>query len=95
MVQTFKIMRGYGKIRREVFFEKYGERETARTRIAAGFENLVIPRFRSEIRKHAFSVRVVKSWNRLPDGVKQAQTLIEFKNGLRKFIENGGRPGYD
>jgi hypothetical protein len=49
MVQTFKIMRGYGKIRHEVFFEKYGVRETARTRIAAGLENLVIPRFRSEI----------------------------------------------
>jgi hypothetical protein len=95
MVQTFKLMRGFGKIKYGKFFEKYGERETARTRMAIGFENLVLPRFRTEIRKNAFSVRVVKSWNKLPDSLKQVETVKMFKNGPKNYIENGGRPGYE
>jgi hypothetical protein len=89
-------MKGFGKIKYgKFFFEKYGERETARTRMAIGFENLVLPRFRTEIRKNAFSVRVVKSWNKLPDSLKQVMTVKMFKNGLKNYIENDGRPEYE
>jgi hypothetical protein len=63
--------------------------------MAAGHDNLLMPRFRSEIRRHAFSIRVIRSWNDLPDIIKQARSVVEFKNGLKTYIENGGRPGYN
>jgi hypothetical protein len=63
--------------------------------MAGGFENLIMPRFRTEIRRNAFSVRVIKSWNELPDSVKQSGSVRVFKSGLKTFVENGGRPGYE
>jgi hypothetical protein len=27
--------------------------------------------------------------------VKEARSVLAFKNGIKSFIENGGRPGYD
>jgi hypothetical protein len=70
-----------------IFFENVGDRE--------GHDNLKMPRFRSEVRKNSFSIRVIKSWNGLPDTVKQADTVPRFKNGLREYIKNGGRPGQE
>jgi hypothetical protein len=95
MVQTYKIMRGHGKIRHETFFKKFADRGQARTRMAGGFENLLMPRFRTEIRRNAFSVRVIRSWNELPDSVKQSGSVRAFKSGLKTFVENGGKPGYE
>jgi hypothetical protein len=88
-------MRGHGNMKHETFFEKFADRGQARTRMAGGFENLIMPRFRTEIRRNAFSVRVVKSWNELPDIVKQSGSVRVFKSGLKTFVECGGRPGYD
>jgi hypothetical protein len=90
-----KIMKGHGYIRHETFFKKFADQGHLRTRMAAGIENLIMPRFRTEIRRNAFSVRVIRSWNELPDNVKQAGSVRAFKSGLKTFVENGGRPGYD
>jgi hypothetical protein len=94
MVQTYKILNGHGNLKYETFFEKVADRGTIRTRGAAGHDNLLMPRFRTEIRRHVFSIRVIRSWNDLPDSVKQAGSVAAFKNGLKTYIENGGRPGY-
>jgi hypothetical protein len=64
-----------------------------RTRTANVYENLKMPRFRTEVRRNTFSIGVIKSWNSLPDSVKQADTVPKFKNGLREYLKNGGRPG--
>jgi hypothetical protein len=95
MVQTYKILGGVGNIQSEKFFSKIGEREGARTRTVAGFNNLESKRARTELRKNPFSLRVIQSWNGLPDSVKEAGSVLAFKNGIKTFIENGGRPGYD
>jgi hypothetical protein len=94
MVQTFKILRGYGNINENRFFERMEERQNNRTRLAAGINNLKLPRVRTDIRKNAFSVRVVRSWNSLPDTVKSSGSVMVFKNGIASFLANGGRPGY-
>jgi hypothetical protein len=94
MVQTYKIMNGIGNIERSKFFTRMDERNTIQTRMAAGLDNLRPQRARTELRKHAFSVRIVQSWNGLPDTVKAARTVIGFKNGIKKYLENGERPGY-
>jgi hypothetical protein len=93
MIQTYKILGGIGKIRSDRFFEKMGDREAARTRMATGYNNLKIKRARTEIRRNAFSLRIFNSWNILPDSVKESRTVGFFKVAIKKFIENGGRPG--
>jgi hypothetical protein len=95
MIQTYKILGGIGNIRSEQFFEKVCDRERARTRLAAGYNNLKVGRARTEIRRNAFSLRIVNSWNSLPDSVKESRTVGAFKMALKRFIENGGRPGYE
>jgi hypothetical protein len=60
MVQTYKILNGIGNIRADRFFTKIGSRLVARTRMAAGHDNLMLPRARTEVRRNSFSVRIVK-----------------------------------
>jgi hypothetical protein len=59
MTQTFKILHGIGSIDESRFFTRIGERNSARTRLAAGVKNLEGRRARTEIRRHCFSSRVV------------------------------------
>jgi hypothetical protein len=61
--------------------------------MTGGHNNLVLKPARTEIRRNAFSIRVVQSWNRLPDDIKKSRTAQQFKNGLKRYLENGGRPG--
>jgi hypothetical protein len=92
MIQTYKILNNIGRIQADRFFTKIGDRAVARTRMAAGYDNLTLPRARTEIRRNTFSVRIVQSWNNLPDSIKSADSLLAFKNGIRRYMESGGRP---
>jgi hypothetical protein len=49
MVQTNKILSGIGNIKSDKFFDRIGEREVARTRMAAGFNNLKSKRAHTEL----------------------------------------------
>jgi hypothetical protein len=93
MTQVYKILKGVGNIDETRFFTRIGERNAVRTRMAAGVDNLVPKRARTDLRKNCFSSRVIGSWNGLPDNVKSASNVLAFKNGIKNFIENGGRPG--
>ena len=43
------------------------------------------PRSQKEMRKNFFTVRVVKLWNELPDNVKEAKSVNQFKNMYDKW----------
>ncbi|KFR14147.1 hypothetical protein N306_02616, partial [Opisthocomus hoazin] len=45
-------------------------------------------RFRLDIRKKFFTIRVVKDWNRLPRDAVEAPSLEPFKAGLDRALSN-------
>ncbi len=60
------------------------ERGGAKTRQAARAKKLQYAR--TDIRKESFAIRVVETWNRLPDGVKLTEKPESFKKELKKII---------
>lgn len=93
MLQTFKIVNGIDDVDYHTWFTKVDEQHQ-RTRQAvnvlddgsvSGTKNLLKPKSRLEIRKNFFSCRVVDHWNNLPNCVKNAETVLEFK---RRYDDN-------
>jgi hypothetical protein len=85
LLQTYKILNGTGNIDYTGLFRKIN-REAARTRMAAGHDNLMTRQARTDIRKNSFSVRVVQKWNALLDEIKQSRSAEVFKNKLKGTV---------
>jgi hypothetical protein len=60
----------------QTLFTMKSEKGEARTRRAAGAKNIASQYTRTDIRKESFAIRVVETWNRLPDKVKQRYTAL-------------------
>ncbi len=54
----------------QTLFMMMSENRGARTRRAAGAKSIASQYARTDIRKESFAIRVVETWNRLPDRVK-------------------------
>jgi hypothetical protein len=87
LLLTYKILNGIGNIDHSLLFTKFPH-NNARTRLATGHDNLILPVARSEIRKNSFAVRVVSKWNRLPDEIKMSRTPDEFKRRIKLFYRS-------
>ena len=82
MVQTYKILHGKDKVRREEWFTMASESERP-TRLNADPWNLRIPAPRLELRRSFFSQRVPALWNRVPAEIKASRTATAFKHAYR------------
>ena len=87
MLETFKILNQIDDVDYHTWFSKVNENHQ-KTRQAVtisedgtlqGTMNLKKPKAKLEIRKNFFSCRVVDSWNDLPDNVKNAEDVLQFK----------------
>jgi Reverse transcriptase (RNA-dependent DNA polymerase)/Endonuclease-reverse transcriptase len=92
LTQVFRLTKGIGGLRFEDMFDRIPVREGPVTRLAGARNNLKAPVARLEIRRNSFAVRTINKWNGLPHPIKDSKDVKEFKNRLKIFMENGGRP---
>ena len=60
----------------------------SKTGVRGNSLNIFPQRARTEIRKHSFALRIVKTWNCLPDSVITAPTTNTFQNRLDNYWAN-------
>uniref|UniRef100_A0A8C5QJD5 Uncharacterized protein n=1 Tax=Leptobrachium leishanense TaxID=445787 RepID=A0A8C5QJD5_9ANUR len=85
MIETFKYVKGIHKVEEGSIFKR---KQNSKTR--GHSLRLEGQRFKSNIRKHYFTERVVDTWNRLPVEVVEAKTVIEFKQEKMAPPKKGG-----
>ena len=78
-IETFKVLKGFTQIKPETWFEYATIQEGPQTRHLASYLPLKNPKGNLEIRRKWFSARATKVWNALPDYVREARTVNEFK----------------
>jgi Reverse transcriptase (RNA-dependent DNA polymerase)/Endonuclease-reverse transcriptase len=92
LMQVFKFRNKIGGLDTDNMFERIPTRGGPVTRLAGTGNNLLAPAARLEIRRNSFAVRTVSQWNALPDQIKSSKNVVQFKNRLKSYTENGGRP---
>jgi ribonuclease P/MRP protein subunit RPP40 len=78
-IETFKILRGFTQIKPETWFEYAAVQEGPQTRHLTSYLPLKYQTGNLEIRRKWFSGRAAKRWNELPDYVRKAKSVNEFK----------------
>ena len=79
LVTVYKIMYGYTDLDFNKFFT-FASRQSGRSN---GLK-LTLPYFKTDVRKHFFSVRIVRLWNLLPQDVVTAHSVSAFKESLER-----------
>ena len=80
MIQTWKIIQGVDAVNKETWFSMAaGEGAEQLTRSAGNHLNILKPRYKNDLRKNWFSIRVCETWNKLPMDVRQAKNIDSFK----------------
>ena len=94
-IEAFKTIRGFNHVVKEKWFEFESElqRPTRRnTQITEDGERrkshvLREEKSRLEVRKNFFTVRAPKTWNKIPESVKEKTSVNAFKNAYDKWKE--------
>lgn len=79
LIETYKILNGFEDIDYKIFFE-YSDTSTRSNTCKLKKRG----HWRTLVRANAFSVRVVNSWNSLPEDVVNAPSISSFKSRLDK-----------
>ena len=80
MIEVFKILNGFYCAQVVPNLIKNPDTRTRRNLL-----KLWHVRFKHDLRKYSFCVRVMNAWNSLPDIVVCATSLNSFKNNLDKY----------
>ena len=92
-IQTFKVLKGFNKVSKDNWFQLVPD-DARPTRMNARVKGgevvkkeavLVVERARLETRRNFYSIRAAKSWNELPEAVKNATSINGFKNVYDKW----------
>ena len=82
-------MRGIDKVDSQYLFPKVGECKTRGHRFKVRGE-----RYKRVQRGNSFIQRVVSVWNKLPEVVVEAGTILSFKKRLDSYMGTMGIEGY-
>ncbi len=79
MIQAYKILKKIDRINPSKFFIQTKYKGTRSHSM-----KLIKPRFESELRRHAFSQRIIDDWNSLTEKIVNSESLDIFKGELDK-----------
>ena len=83
LLQAYRVFNGVDDVDPSKWFTMVqGRGGATSTRYTGGVFNVERGEGRGEVRKNFWSQRVVDPWNNLPDEVKTASSLDNFKNGI-------------
>jgi hypothetical protein len=92
LITAYKVVEGKDRVDPATWFTMCRPADDGvTTRRQGGYRNVEANKWRGEIRRNFWSVRVVDPWNSLPDEIKQQDTLNGFKNSLDNFNGWGGQ----
>ncbi|KAF2355936.1 hypothetical protein FHG87_013308 [Trinorchestia longiramus] len=80
LIETFKYLNGLNNVILEGLFEIDGNVRTRNTS-----QKLLLRNFKTSQAMNFFPVKIVQTWNRLPENIVSAGTENAFKNRLDKF----------
>ena len=83
LIETFKLIHGYENVNREIFFELADSNTRSNT-----FKLKKRECIRTVTRANSFGVRVVNTWNALPENVVSAPSISVFKQRLDEHWRN-------
>ena len=89
LIEVYEIMRGSDQRDSQYRFTKVEEFKTRRHRFKVRGE-----RYKSVQRGNVFTHRVVSVWNKLPEVVVEAGTILSFKKRLDSYMGKMGIEGY-
>jgi len=92
MVQTYKMVNNIDTDNSDTMFQRADTRRPTRDR--SGKDNLLLKRSQHEFRKNFFSNRVICEWNALPDKIKEAGSIGQFKRLYRRHAEGMVAPSH-
>ena len=89
MVQTFKILKNIDKVDERIWFTRANDYTERNTRLNNNRDNLIRSKVsRTEVRNKFFSQQVINIWNNLPDHVKTATKVEQFKKLYDEHFSN-------
>ena len=86
LIQVFKIIKGFDKVDFRTWFQLQGENGGRPTRNSHPL-NISNKQFRTDVRGHFFSVRVIPKWNNLPSEIKDCRSIHSFREKLKIYME--------
>jgi len=80
LIEVYKMMHGLSAVKFESFFELDSNKRTRGHSC-----KLTKKRFRTDLRQHFFTERIINVWNSLDEQTVGSCSLISFKSNLQRF----------